>query len=271
MTDNAQAPVTKFHVFLDPRAGEDPAGDDGAAAAAAAAAAEQATLLSQGAAGAAGTEFEIPEKFLVKNGEEVDHKATLAKMGQSYKELEKRIGTGDLPPKSADEYKVEKYLPDGFDENPEAVKPILGKMHELGLTNKQVQGILNIFGETMGSGLAQERASMEAGLAALKEHWGEKTQQNLAAANRALELLADDEEKKALSDPKIANNPFLLRFLEKVNRELGEDRLPDDMGTVDSEELAALRKNPAYWDEKHPEHKAIVDKVNAIYQQGSKQ
>lgn len=265
MTDNAQAPVTKFHIFLDPRAGDDPAGDGGAAAAAAAAAAaEQETLLSQGTG--AGGEFEIPEKFLVKNGEEVDHKATLSKMGQSYKELEKRIGTGDLPPKSADEYKVEKYLPDGFDENPAAMKPILGKMHELGMTNKQVQGVLNIFGETMGSGLAQEKASMEAGLAALKEFWGEKTQQNLAAANRAVELLADDEEKKALSDPKIANNPFLLRFLEKVNRELGEDRLPGDMGTVDSEELAALRKHPAYWDEKHPEHKAIVDKVSAMYQ-----
>ena len=54
-------------------------------------------------------ETAIPDKFKVTAEDgSVDYKATVAKLSESYTGLEKRVGTGDIAPKSVDEYKVER-------------------------------------------------------------------------------------------------------------------------------------------------------------------
>ncbi|MDH2493336.1 hypothetical protein QDR33_17480, partial [Acinetobacter baumannii] len=53
--------------------------------------------------------IEVPEKFKVTAEDgSVDYKATLSKMNESYTGLEKRIGSGDLPPKDVAGYKVDR-------------------------------------------------------------------------------------------------------------------------------------------------------------------
>lgn len=226
-----------------------------------------------GAAGAGGSgdDLAIPEKFLVKNeGGEVDHKGILRKFLPSYISLEKRIGSGDIPPKAADEYKLEKYLPDGYDENPEAMKPVLGEFHKLGLTNKQAQGVMSVFGNTLAAGLAQEKASLEKTQETLKGEWGKDYEKNVGLANRALALLASDAERKALAQPKYGTDPLIMRLLAKVGMELSDDRLPSDLNAGEIDDIEQLRTSDAYRDPKHADHKRVVARVNEAYQRGFK-
>ena len=68
---------------------------------------EQDTLLST--ANNSSIETAIPDKFKVTAEDgSVDYKATVAKMNESYSYLEKKVGTGEVAPKSADEYKIER-------------------------------------------------------------------------------------------------------------------------------------------------------------------
>lgn len=259
-----------FYCYHDPCAGEDtppsdpgnggtPPSDEGGG-----------NLLNGATGGGNGQEqFELPDKFKVSKEDGSTDWEQVAKRGiNSYRELEKRMGSTELPPKSADEYKIEKWLPDGFESKPEAMKPILSKMHELGLNNKQVQGMLALYGDQLVLGLANEKQSFETAIAALKDKWGDQAPKNLELANLAVGAYATDEEKQFLaSNPQKANDPFWLAIFARVGADLGEDRIPDTGGAGgESDELSALRKHPAYFDEKHPEHRAIVDKVSRLYE-----
>jgi hypothetical protein len=270
--------MIRRHLFLyhDPLAGDD-AGDgtDGAAAGG-----DQGGAGDQGAAGGDQTILggdgdegapEIPEKFLVKGQDGTpDYKAIFGKMAPSYTELEKRLGSIGMPPKSAEEYKLEKYLPDTHQENTEAMKPILAKFHEAGLTNKQVQSVMNLFGEQLAVATASEKASHEAGITKLKETWGDAFAQNLTHAKAAISVYGTPEERQLLTSPKYGNDPVLLQFLAKIGADLGEDRLPNDLQGGAGVDIEALRRSEAYLNSAHPDHKATVAKVNAAYRGGYK-
>lgn len=259
--------------YRDPFAGDD--ASDAAAAAAAAAAAGGGGGDDAGGGnsildGGSGGELEIPEKFLVKGQDGTpDYKAIFGKMAPSYSELEKRLGGIGMPPKSADEYKLEKYLPDTHQENPEAMKPILVKFHEAGLTNKQVQSVMNIFGEQLAAGSASEQAKFEAGMTQLKTTWGDAFEQNLTHAKAAIAAYGTPEERQALMQ-KFKNDPDFIAFAAKIGADLGEDRLPGEFQAGSGEDIESLRRSEAYTNNKHPDHKATVAKVNAAYQGGYK-
>jgi len=68
---------------------------------------EQDTVLST--ANDSSIDTTIPDKFkVVTEDGSVDYKATVAKMNDSYTYLEKKVGTGEVAPKSVDEYKLER-------------------------------------------------------------------------------------------------------------------------------------------------------------------
>lgn len=215
---------------------------------------------------------EIPEKFLVKGADgQIDHKATLEKALPSYLNLEKRFGAGEAPPESADKYKIENYLPEGYDRNAEAEKAILGKMHGLGLSNKQAQGILSLYGELLGDAVAQEKAGFDAGQAALKEAWGESYTKNLGRANFALSTLGDADTVKAITgDPKLMNNPALVKLLAKMGENLEDDTTANQMEAGEIEATDALMRSAAYLDPNHADHKHVVAKVIAAFARGYK-
>jgi hypothetical protein len=267
----------RFRSYRDPLAGDDPAGgaagaEAGAATDGAGAGSEGTILGGAGDGAGAGGELDIPEKFLVKGADgNPDFKAIFGKMAPSYSELEKRLGSIGMPPKSADEYKLEQFLPEGFEAKEEAVKPILAKFHDLGLTNKQAQGVMNVYGETLGGAVASEKSAYEAGVAQLKQTWGDAFEQNLTKAKAAVSVYGTPEERQALlSNPKYANDPVLLRFFAKVGADLSEDKLPAEFHAGGADNIDELRKSEAYLNGKHPDHMATVAKVNAAYKQGYK-
>ena len=79
-----------------------------AAPAPAAAPAAPTTIMSKGAAPAAPAEWNAPDKYLVKGeGGDVDWQATARKIDEGRSHLEKRMGSGDVPPADVSGYKVE--------------------------------------------------------------------------------------------------------------------------------------------------------------------
>lgn len=77
----------------------------------------------------------------MKEDNTLDLEASSRKLADAYTAAEKRIGSGDIPPKSAEEYTVT--VPDAFKESfdpkaDEGFKAFSGKMHALGLTQKQM-------------------------------------------------------------------------------------------------------------------------------------
>lgn len=220
----------------------------------------------------AGEEFSIPEKFLIKgedgkpNWEQVAKKAL-----PGYLELEKRLGAGEAPPESADKYKIDNYLPEGFERNPEAEKAVLARIHDLKLNNKQAQGVLSFYGELLGQGLAAEKTSMEAATTGLKESWGKEYERNMNRANFALTTLAAPElVAQITSDARLMNHTAVIQLLATMGAELEDDRAANQMSAGDVDDIDALRRSKAYLDEKDPEHKRVREKVSAAYAKGYK-
>jgi hypothetical protein len=85
-----------------PGGGDAGAGGAGASGADAATGEGQGTALQKGAPPAT-----IPEKYQVKKEDgTLDIEASSLKLAEAYGHLEKRLGSGDVPPKTAEEYQV---------------------------------------------------------------------------------------------------------------------------------------------------------------------
>jgi hypothetical protein len=241
------------------------------------------SILSQGAAAATGAgqaapanPFDwVPEKHRVvkEGGADLDIEATARKLADANKAFEKRFGSGDVPPKTPEEYAIES-LPEGvtFDDikaDP-AMQSFMKGAHARGITNAQLEYVLNehlnIMGSTIG---ADEQMSIEECGQELRKTWANPTEydRNLGNAYRALQAFADSpEDAEALDE--IGNNPALVRLLAKIGAELQEDT-PIGEGTQAAQdwdgEIASLRANPAYLDSSHPEHKQVMAKMDALY------
>lgn len=242
------------------------------------------SILSQGAAAATGagqaaaaaTPFDwVPEKHrVIKDGStDLDVEATARKLADANKAFEKRFGAGDVPPKTPEEYVIDK-LPDGFSVDDIKGDPVMldyiKGAHALGMTNAQLQyalnGHLNILKDTIG---ASEQLSIEECGQELRKTWANPTEydRNLGNAYRAMQAFVASEEDAAALD-EIGNNPALVRMLAKIGAELQEDT-PIGEGTQAAQdwdgEIASIRANPAYLDSSHPEHKQVMAKMDALY------
>ena len=256
--DNAQAPIKKIWIKHDLLTGEgDAGGGDGGAG-------------DDGGAGGGGG-FQIPDKFLVKAEDgTADVMKSLEKVHGSYAELEKIVGSVGLPPKTAAEYKLDKYLPDGVETKPETMQPILEKFHAAKLSNSQVQAVMSVFGEQIAAGIESNKAAFEAGQAALKESWGDDFDKQVGNANLAKRAYFDDDMIQQMQQQNLDNNPVVLRLLAKIGAELNDDKLPATMNPADMDNIDTLRNSEAYRNPRHPEHKLTVAKVTAAYEKGYK-
>ena len=217
----------------------------------------------------------MPEKHRVlKDGtQDLDVEASARKLAESYRSFEKRFGAGDVPPKTADEYKAEN-LPDGitWDEiksDPTMVSFIKGA-HAKGMTNGQLEWALNEYlGNIKNTLAADYQNSVEQTIAALKETWKDQAEydRNMGNAYRAAQAFAQGDDYAELGE--LADKyPSVARLLAKVGAELQEDRsTPDTQTTVQDweSEVAAIRANPGFMDNRHPEHKQLNAKITQLY------
>ena len=259
----------------------DPAG---ATAASGAGSASSALASGAGAAPATGTAgaFDwIPEKHRVtKEDGTFDLEASARKVAEAHSHLEKRFGSGDLPPKSADEYApkvgVEGFNFDEFKADP-AMQTFLKGAHAKGMTNDQLSFAIEQFLEVAPS-LVEGSGKLDAEQckAALSEVWAkpEEAKANFALAYRATEAFAskigvtfDEIEAAGLGD-----NPLFIRIMAAIGPELGEDTSPSTEGTgggISVEEFenqaAALRQQLQELPMSDKRRPAVKAQYDALY------
>nr|DAI64369.1 MAG TPA: hypothetical protein [Caudoviricetes sp.] len=229
------------------------------------------SLLSTGA-GEQGANDWLPEKFRVMGEDgKLSIESSARKLAENYTHLEKRMGSGDAPPKTADEYapkvEVEGFNWEEFKADPR-MQSFMKSAHAKGITNDQMSFILGEYAQRAPE-LVDGAAALdsEAATAQLREVWKTDAEfkQNIGLAFRAFNSLADDADKGRIDE--IGNNPMVIRMLAKVGAEMQEDApAGGDVNLEEQQTIRDLMKSPAYMDPKHADHERVSATVKAYYQ-----
>lgn len=248
-------------------AGAGAAGDEGKGAASVLNAGK--TADGDGGQGAApGPHDYIPEKFRVMNGDQLDVEASAKKLAESYSGLEKRVGSGDLPPKAAEDYQVT--VPEQFKEGwteDERFQAFRAEAHAKGLNQAQFDFFVGKYFDIV-PGLVQggKQASVEEAVTALRADPEWKTDAQFKAnselAFKAFNAFFTKEDWDAVD-----GNPGVLRALAKIGKEMQEGGgIPPNSDSSGAEDIQSVLRSPAYLDPKHADHKATAEKVRKYYE-----
>lgn len=251
--------------------------DAGAGEAAGTWAVDAGTALAQaGTEGGQGQTVAIPEKYQVKKADgTVDVEASSLKLAEAYGNLEKRIGTGDLPPKTADEYTIP--VPDDMKElfDPKT-DPLMGAFlkdaHAAGLTQKQMDLVMGKYFE-LAPQLVEggQQLSADACIADLKQEWktDEQYKAEIGKAFKAAQAFGDKDAQAIVKD--YGNDPRIIRLLARVGAELGEDSSINPGGTLPGgQSVESLMMSEAYTNPKHADHARVSAQVQAHFDNQAK-
>jgi len=222
---------------------------------------------------------DIPEKFLVKNAAgEIDYQATALKLAaDGYKPLERRLGSGDARPVKVEDYqvKVPEALADRINaeqlSQDEGFRSFLAKMHEAGASQSVVDTAV---AELLSRGTAMREAGpaikQAECVATLREIDGWKTegefQRNMTAAYRAAERVFGNELQGMLET--YGNDPKFVQAMAKLWPEMAEDSGASAEAQAQMvQTVESLMADPAYLNDRHPQHRSIVARVQAMQEQ----
>lgn len=211
-------------------------------------------------------EIEIPDKFkVISEDGTVDYKSTLNKMNESYSFLEKKVGTGEVAPKSDEDYAVER---EGFDFNEfkadESNKAFLKSAHAHGITNKQLGFLLSEYDKRAVDLVSNtSQISTDDVVSSLQTEWGATYQDNMFSAMRACQAAGITQEQ--INDPSIGNNVAVIKALAYFGSQIKEDKA-SNIGVPVQEDIQTLLRSDALHDPRHPEHLATKARIDAYYQ-----
>ena len=177
-------------------------------------------------------------------------------------------------PESADKYKLEvKSETAPLDEG--AIKQFAENAHQLGLNNKQAQGILEFYKNSMEGSVQQARVDTETAQAnaeaELRKEWGRSYEDNIkkagavAKANMNAEIL----NMELKDGTRLGDHPAVIKGFANIANILSEDKLVStdsesvDQSTDYQAEISKIvndRDGP-YWNKSHPDHDKIVQQV----------
>ena len=210
-------------------------------------------------------ETAIPDKFkVVSEDGSVDYKATAAKMNESYSYLEKKIGTGEVAPKSVDEYKIER---EGFSfedfKADESNQQFLSEAHKHGITNKQLDFLLSEY-DKRAVDLVSNNSQFDTDttIQSLQSEWGSNYESNIFSAIRAAKSAGLTEEQ--INNPSIGNNVDVIKVLSYFGSQIAEDK-PINNGTAVNTDITSLMRSEAFFDPKHPDHKSVKAQIDSYY------
>lgn len=210
----------------------------------------------------------VPEKFHVKgDGDAIDPAATLAKALEHRDHLEKRLGAGDLPPKTAAEYAFE--LPDEFKDFQLKDDRLTGFKEQAlakGVTGEQFKWMMGEYLKAVPD-LMEGAAAMTAGQARaeLQKVWTQPADMDLGIdnASRALRALPKDLQE---ATREMGTNPAFLRAMSHFGAQLREDRPPSDGGGRQAEQtVEQMISSEAYRNPKHADHARVSQSVRQHY------
>lgn len=248
--------------------------DQGAAAPATQTTTQSTTPPAAAEAGTETTETRIPEKFRVTGADgKIDTDASLAKWAESHGNLEKRMGAGESPPKTAAEYQVT--VPEQFKEHWAADHPefkeFAEQAHAAGLTQAQFGLFMNKYFEIIPA-VAQgaQELNEEAARTALRESWpnDDAYEQGIRDANLVVTRLSEISgiPMDQAQNSGLFVNPVFIQMMAALAPEFREDTpASDGKGMTTGDDIASLMAHPAYSDSKHAQHAAVSAKVRAFY------
>jgi hypothetical protein len=208
----------------------------------------------------------IPAKYQVKKDDgTVDTDASMAKWAEGHTNLEKRLGAGDAPPATPDDYAPT--LPDGLTLDTLKADPLfkgfLKGAHARGVNNAQLSWVLAEYAQRQ-----QMASSPEVGEAVLRKEWvtDDQMTRGLADCHRAVAAFAVDEGHLARLDAKFGNDPDFVRLMARIGPELREDTpVNGALSDVEQQSLESLMASKEYHDAKDPKHAETVARVQAMY------
>lgn len=210
-------------------------------------------------------ETAIPEKFKVTAEDgSVDYKATVAKMNESYSYLEKKVGTGEVAPKSVDEYKIER---EDFDleafKADEGNKAFLEEAHKHGITNKQLDFLLSEYDKRAVDLVSNSsQIDTDTTVQTLQSEWGQDYEKNIFNAVKAARACGITDEQ--INDPMIGNNVAFIKMAAYFGSQINEDK-PVSNGTPVNVDINSLMRSEAFFNPKHPDHKSVKAQIDSYY------
>lgn len=210
-------------------------------------------------------ETAIPAKFKVTAEDgSVDYKATVAKMNESYSYLEKKVGTGEVAPKSVDEYKLER---EDFDfeefKADESNKEFLSEAHKHGITNKQLDFLLSEYDKRAVNLVSNSsQIDTDTTVQTLQSDWGDKYEANIFNAVKAARACGITDEQ--INNPLIGNNIAFIKMASYFGSQMTEDK-PVSNGTPVNVDISSLMRSEAFFNPKHPDHKSVKAQIDSYY------
>lgn len=236
---------------------------------------ESQSILSQGANNQGPTDSQdwLQEKYRVtKQDGSIDIEASARKVAEAHRHLEQRMGAGEAPPKTPEEYapkvEVEGFNLDEFKADPKSQAFMKGA-HAKGINNDQLSFILGEYYK-LAPELVQgaKQLDTEQVVAELKQEWKTDTeyQQNISGAHKAFMAFASDADKQRMDE--IGNNPVVIRLLANIAKEMkedvpvhGEQNQPADFAT----KAAELRSELETLKPTDPRRKGVQDQLDQLY------
>lgn len=210
-------------------------------------------------------ETAIPDKFKVTAEDgSVDYKATVAKMNESYSYLEKKVGTGEVAPKSVDEYKLER---EDFDfeefKADESNKEFLTEAHKHGITNKQLDFLLSEYDKRAVNLVSNSsQIDTDTTVQTLQSDWGQDYEKNIFNAVKAARACGITDEQ--INNPLIGNNVAFIKMAAYFGSQMTEDK-PINNGTPVNVDIQSLMRSEAFFNPKHPDHKSVKAQIDSYY------
>ena len=177
-------------------------------------------------------------------------------------------------PESPDKYQLDiKSEAVPLDEG--AIKSFAENAHKLGLNNKQAQGILEYYKNSMEGSLQQNQVDMETAQAQaeqeLRKEWGGNYESNIKKAGAVAKANMDANilDMQLKDGTRLGDHPAIIKGFANIANLLSEDKLVStesesvSQGIDYSAEISKIvndRDGP-YWNKAHPDHDKIVQQV----------
>ena len=177
-------------------------------------------------------------------------------------------------PESPDKYQLDiKSEAVPLDEG--AIKSFAENAHKLGLNNKQAQGILEYYKNSMEGSLQQNQVDMETAQAQaeqeLRKEWGGNYEANIKKAGAVAKANMDANilDMQLKDGTRLGDHPSIIKGFANIANLLSEDKLVStesesvSQGIDYSAEISKIvndRDGP-YWNKGHPDHDKVVQQV----------
>ena len=179
-------------------------------------------------------------------------------------------------PDSADKYDIK--TPEGLHKEvqvtPEGMAEMKSILHAEGLSNKQAEGVIGKYYETMSNALNQrdEKALLMKGEAesSLRNEWGKDFDANSTVARRVVEKFGGKEALEAFGD--LGNKPEVMKFLSNLGKTISEDSFRG-VGSIDlstdatgaKQRISEIANDPDFMNPDSPRHDGLVAENTRLF------